>query len=68
MSILFRRNKVTRFVTVDCGTKSYDWPKGMPMPRLGEMVFYDDMNGRVTDVRYAILQNVQTVRIIIEKE
>ena len=51
---LFKKKKTT-FITVEIGGKAYDYPKDMPLPRIGEVVSMDGSPfGRVTRILYQI--------------
>lgn len=51
---IFRKGKET-FITVEINGKAYDYPKDMPLPRMGELVQMGDSPfGRVTRVLHQI--------------
>lgn len=57
------RNKKTTFITVEIGNKCYDYPKDLPIPRIGETVSMTGSEfGKVTKVLYQIQD--ETFRMI----
>lgn len=57
------KTKKTTFVTVEIGDKAYDYPKDLPIPRIGETVSIQNSPfGRVTRVLHQITD--KTFRMI----
>lgn len=49
-----RKKKEPTFVTVTFADECLDYPKNAPIPRKGELVFFKNNHGRVTDVLYHV--------------
>lgn len=56
MKIFGKETLKTTFINVTIGDKCYDYPKDMPLPRIGETVCIgDSVFGKVTRIVYQVL-------------
>ena len=56
MKIFGKEIQKTTFITVTIGKKCYDYPKDIPLPRVGEIVSIDSSEfGRVTRVLHQMM-------------
>ena len=63
---IFRKGKET-FITVEINGKAYDYPKDMPLPRMGELVQMGDSPfGRVIRVLHQINKDLRMISISTE--
>lgn len=66
MGELFNKNKRT-YVTVEIDGKAYDYPKDMPIPRIGECISVDYSGfGKVTKIFHQVVDNFRYVSIHTE--
>lgn len=57
-------SKKLNFRTVNFDSKvAHDYPKGMPIPRIGERVIIGDLTGKVYDVSYVIGDTITDITI-----
>lgn len=55
------------FITVQIGDSAYDYPKDMPIPRIGEKVQINDSEfGRVMDIVYQLEADYKMISIYTE--
>ena len=47
--------------------KAFDYPKHLPLPRVGELVSIEGIFGRVVEVRYVITGVVSEVRVSCQR-
>lgn len=60
------KNKID-FITIEIDGKAYDYPKYMPIPRIGEEVcLYDSKIAIVKSVLYQISNNLKMITITTE--
>lgn len=48
--------------------KAFDFPKHFPLPRIGELVGYEGLFGRVVDVSHLVSATVSEIRISCKGE
>lgn len=66
MGELFNKKKRT-YVTVEIDGKAYDYPKDMPIPRIGECLSVDYSGfGKVTKIFHQVVDNFRYVSIHTE--
>lgn len=66
MGELFNKKKCT-YVTVEIDGKAYDYPKDMPIPRIGECISVDYSGfGKVTKIFHQVVDNFRYVSIHTE--
>lgn len=66
MEELFNKKKRT-YVTVEIDGKAYDYPKDMPIPRIGECISVDYSGfGKVTKIFHQVVNNFRYVSIHTE--
>lgn len=66
MEELFFKKKRT-YVTVEINGKAYDYPKDMPIPRIGECISVDYSSfGKVTKIFHQVVGNFRYVSIHTE--
>lgn len=66
MGKLFNKKKRT-YVTVEIDGKAYDYPKDMPIPRIGECISVDYSGfGKVTKIFHQVVDNFRYVSIHTE--
>lgn len=54
MMRLFKK-KIITFITVEINGKAYDYPKDLPLPRIGELVLIDNSHfGKVNRISHQI--------------
>ncbi len=54
------------FIIIEMNGKAYDYPKNMPIPRVGEYVRCNAPNKKVIEVSYTIEDTFKEIRIILE--
>lgn len=66
MGELFNKKKRT-YVTVEIDGKAYDYPKDIPIPRIGECISIDYSGfGKVTKIFHQVVDNFRYVSIHTE--
>lgn len=60
---LFRKKLEFRTIDFVEQQKAFDYPKHLPLPRIGELVQIDGIFGRVVDVRHSISGTVTEIRV-----
>jgi hypothetical protein len=60
-------------ITFEGTDKTLDYPKNLPLPRIGENIVYDStlnrisLSGKVVDVIHVITDSVREIRIVVNK-
>lgn len=66
MEELFNKKKRT-YITVEIDGKAYDYPKDMPIPRIGECISVDYSGfGKITKIFHQVVGNFRYVSIHTE--
>lgn len=66
MGELFNKKKRI-YITVEIDGKAYDYPKNMPIPRIGECISVDYSGfGKVTKIFHQVVDNFRYVSIHTE--
>lgn len=68
---MFNRRKIFIVITFDNIPGLFDYPKELPIPKIGEAIRFNEKYGKVKDVRYATSDNVTEIKIVcsdLEKE
>lgn len=58
-----------KFRTIDFGIGClFDYPQDVPLPRIGEKVFFNDLGGTVEEVKHRLTDAVHEIRILVNIE
>lgn len=70
MMRLFRK-KCLDFRIIHIGDWAYDYPKDMPIPKIGELIYLEDNRGfrcgRVVDVHIAVHMGLHSIDVYAER-
>lgn len=61
---VFTKNIIFRTIQFEGIEKLYDYPKYLPIPRIGETVMFKDNCGIVKDIRHIISESVSEIKIV----